>query len=268
MADFIQKKKEDLVYYTSPQLEMYPAVKHGFFTRAGGVSTGMYESLNFRFTGTDSRENVMENYRIAAEALGGSAAHIARTTQRHTDCICVVGDTREFTSVGDGVDALITAVPGVVLTGFYADCQLVMLYDHRKKVCAVAHAGWRGVVQDIVGKTIARMEEEFDCSPSDLIAAVGPSICRSCFETGEDVPGLLREAYGDMVNDYMYEQGDKWHVDLKNVTYMLLLRSGVPAFNIDMCSLCTKCDYNGQFWSHRKHGENRGVQAGMIMVRP
>ena len=268
MADFIRKQQEDLIYYVSPQLSMYPGVKHGFFARAGGVSTGMYESLNFRFTGTDSRENIMENYRIAAAALGQVPEHILRTTQKHTDCICVVDRTQEFASVGDGVDALITAAPGVVLTGFYADCQLVMLYDHRKQVCAVVHAGWRGIVNGIVAKTIQRMTEVFDCNPVDMTAAVGPSICRSCFECDEDVPQLLREAYGDMVNDYMYLQGEKWHVDLKNVTYMLLLRSGVQSFNIDMCSKCTKCDLERQFWSHRRDGEDRGVQAGMITLCP
>lgn len=266
MAEFLRKQTGDLVTLESPQLGMFPGLRHAYFTRHGGVSEGVYESMNFRFTGTDSRENVMGNYRIAAAHLGGNIDHVARTTQMHTDHIEIIGDVQQFTSIGDGVDALITATPGVVLAGFYADCQLVMLYDRRNKVCALAHSGWRGVVNGIVPKTIAKMQEVFGSRPMDITAAVGPSICRSCFETNDDVPTLLREAYGDMVREYLYEDGKKWHVDLRSITYMLLLRAGVPPMNIDISNRCTKCDRDGLFWSHRRHGEARGVQAGMIML--
>lgn len=266
MAELLYKQTGDLVTLESPQLGMFPGLRHAYFTRRGGVSKGVYESMNFRFAGTDARENVMENYRIAAVYLGGSSEKLARTTQKHTDRMVIVEDVAQFTSVGDGVDALITATPGVVLAGFYADCQLVMLYDRRNKVCALAHSGWRGVVNGIVPKTVARMQEAFGSQPAEITAVVGPSICRSCFETNDDVPGLLREAYGDMVRDYLYQRGEKWHVDLRNITYMLLLRAGVPPMNIDISSRCTKCDREELFWSHRRHGEARGVQAGMIML--
>ena len=267
MAELIRKQTGDLITLHSPQLEMFPRLRHAYFTRHGGVSQGVYESLNFRFTGGDDRETVLENYRIAAAFLGGSLDSVARTTQKHTDNIVIVEEVEGFTSVGDGVEALITATPGVVLTGFYADCQLVMLYDRKTKVCALAHSGWRGVVNGIVPKTVAKMQEAFGTRPSDLVAVVGPSICRSCFETDDDVPTLLREAYGDMVRDYLYQEGEKWHADLRCITHMLLLRAGVLPINIDLSNRCTKCDREDLFWSHRRHGEARGVQAGMIMLR-
>lgn len=266
MAEFLRKQAGELITLESPQLGMFPGLRHAYFTRHGGVSQGIYDSMNFRFTGTDSRENIMENYRIAAAYLGGSSDRLARTTQKHTDNIVVVEDVDGFTSIGDGVDALITATPGVVLTGFYADCQLVMLYDRRNRVCALAHSGWRGVVNGIVPKTIAKMQEAFGSRPADLTAAVGPSICRSCFETNDDVPALLQEAYGDMVREYLYQDGAKWHVDLRSITYMLLIRAGVSPMNIDISTRCTKCDRENLFWSHRRHGDARGVQAGMILL--
>ena len=267
MAELIRKQTGDLVTLHSPQLEMFPGLRHAYFTRHGGVSQGVYESMNFRFAGTDSRENVLENHRIAAAFLGGDGDRLARTTQMHTDNIVVVEDVDGFTSIGDGVDALITATPGLVLAGYFADCQLVMLYDRKTNVCALAHSGWRGVVNGIVPKTIAKMQETFGTKPADLIVAVGPSICRSCFETNDDVPTLLREAYGDMVRDYLYREGEKWHIDLRCITHMLLLRAGVQPMNIDLSNDCTKCDRENLFWSHRRHGNNRGVQAGMIMLR-
>ena len=266
MAELLRKETGNLITLESPQLGMFPELRHAYFTRHGGVSQGVYESMNFRFTGTDPRETVMENYRIAAAYLGGDIDYVARTTQKHTDCIQIVGELDGFTSIGDGVDALITATPGVVLTGFYADCQLVMLYDHRKHVCAVAHSGWRGVVNGIVPKTIAKMQEVFGCNPADIIAAVSPSICSSCFETNDDVPALLREAYGDLVQEYMYQKPPKWQVDLRSITRMLLIRAGVLPLNIDISMRCTKCDRDGLLWSHRRHGDDRGVQAGMIMM--
>ena len=177
MAELIRKQTGDLITLHSPQLEMFPRLRHAYFTRHGGVSGGVYESLNFRFAGNDNRETVLENYRIAAAFLGGNMDRVARTTQKHTDNIVIVENVDGFTSIGDGVDALITATPGVVLAGFYADCQLVLLYDRKRHVCALAHSGWRGVVNGIVPKTIAKMQEVFGTKPSDLVVAVGPYIC-------------------------------------------------------------------------------------------
>lgn len=267
MSELRKQVKDDLVYFVSPQLSVYPKLRHAFFTKQGGVSSGNYESLNFRFTGTDSRENVMKNFDIAANLLGRDASCICRTTQKHTDNIVVIKEkTSEFLSVSDGVDALITNVPGVVLTGFYADCQLVMLYDHKNRAIGVVHAGWRGICQEIVRKTIEKMHEVYGSNPTEMIAVIGPSICRSCFVTDDDVPEKMREAFGDMVQEYMYREGEKWCVDLKNITYTMLLRADILAYNIDISNICTCCGDKNLFWSHRRNGENRGVHAGMICL--
>ena len=185
MSELRKQTKDDLVYFTSPQLSVYPRLRHAFFTKRGGVSAGPYESLNFRFSSEDSRENVMENFDIAARLLGSDANHVARTTQKHTDNIVEVTGVNGFTSVGDGVDALITNTPGVVLCGFYADCQLVMLYDHRNKACGLVHAGWRGVAGEIVRKTIERMQQRYGSNPNEMIAADMP------FPFGKDAEILV-----------------------------------------------------------------------------
>lgn len=267
MSELRKQTKDDVVYFASPQLQVYPRLRHAFFTRVGGVSQGAYESLNFRRSSQDTPENVRENFRIAAGVLGFTTDHIAHTTQKHTDNIVAITEpTREMLTVGDGVDALVTNVPGVVLTGFYADCQLVMLYDHKNKACGLVHAGWRGICQEIVRKTIEKMHELYGTEPSELIAAVGPSICRSCFVTDDDVPEKMRETFGGMVQEYMYREGEKWCVDLKNITYTMLLRADVLAYNIDISNYCTCCGDKKLFWSHRRCGEDRGVHAGMIAI--
>lgn len=266
MSDLRFDLQNDVPKYHSAQLDSYPRLRHGFFTRMGGVSTGAYESLNFRFNSDDSEKNVMKNFDLAARSLGFDAAHIVRTKQSHSDHIVVVEGVDGFCAAGEEVDALITATPGVLLAGFYADCQLVMLYDHHIRVCALAHAGWRGVAKEIIPKTIRMMTERFKTRPSDLTAVVGPSICRNCFETDDDVPEVLEQAYGDAISDYMYREKGKWHVDLRNITYMTLLREGILSMNIDVCNECTCHGDRERFWSHRRDGELRGVHAGMIGI--
>ena len=110
------------------------------------------------------------------------------------------------------------------------------------------------------------MHELYGTEPSELIAAVGPSICRSCFVTDDDVPEKMRETFGGMVQEYMYREGEKWCVDLKNITYTMLLRADVLAYNIDISNYCTCCGDKKLFWSHRRCGEDRGVHAGMIAI--
>ncbi len=268
MSELRKQTQEGLVYYTSPQLAVYPKLRHAFFTRQGGVSKAPYDSLNFRFNSQDSKENVLRNFEIAARALGSGIHHVARTCQEHTDNIVEVTRVDEFVQMGEGtgVDALITNVPGVVLCGFYADCQLIMLYDHKHKAIGVVHAGWRGVAKEITRKTIEKMTERYDSNPGEMIAVVGPSICRSCFATDDDVPEKMRETFGDMVQEYMYKEGDKWRVDLKNITYTMLLRADILPYNIDISNICPCCGDKSLFWSHRRQGEARGVQAGMITL--
>ena len=268
MSELRKQVKGDLVYFTSPQLSVYPKLRHAYFTRQGGVSPAPWDSLNFRFSSEDSKENVLRNFQIAAQALGSDLQHVTRTCQMHTDNIVEVTEDAGFVQMGEegGADALITNVPGVVLCGFFADCQLVMLYDHKHKAVGLVHAGWRGVAKEIVRKTIEKMQERYGSNPSEMIAVVGPSICRSCFRTDDDVPEKMRETYGDMVQEYMFKQGDKWCVDLKIITYTMLLRADILPYNIDISNICPCCGDKNLFWSHRRQGEERGVQAGMIML--
>ena len=268
MAELRKNTENGIVYYTSPQLEAFRDLAHGFFTRRGGVSQGVYGSLNFRFNSNDAPDNVRENHRRAAALLGADGDRIVRTNQKHTDNIAVIRQAEEYAPPAEGVDGLITDVRGLCLTAYYADCQVVMLFDKRKKVAAIVHAGWRGVANKIVGKTVEKMTAEFGCSAADIYAAVGPSICRRCFECDSDVPETLQKAYQNAMSEYIYQDKNKWHVDLKSITYTTLINCGISPINIDISSICPRCTTSGElWWSHRRHGENRGVQAAMIMIK-
>ncbi len=206
MAQLRKQTEGNLVYYTSAQLDAYPGLRHAFFTKRGGVSKGDFASLNFRLNCADDPTHVRQNYTIAAALLGGTVDDVVRTSQKHTDTIRVVTAREPFTGqvADEAYDALITNVPGLCLSGFYADCQLSLLYDPKNHACGVVHSGWRGVLSQILPKTIEKMGREYGTRSQDLIVVVGPSICRRCFETDGDVPGALTRVYGDLMGEYIY----------------------------------------------------------------
>ena len=253
MAELRKNEKDGFIYYTAPQLEPQRNLSHAFFTRIGGVSGGAYASLNFRLNCDDSRDNVRENHRRAGALLGAAEDSIVTTKQKHTDNIRIIGRDTLQTDTDEPVDALITDVRGLCLTAYYADCQVVMLYDRKKQV---------------VSKTLDKMIDIFGCRAKDIYAAIGPSICRRCFECDDDVPEALFQAYDSYISEYIYREGQKWHIDLKNITYITLTSRGLSPINIDVSSLCPCCTTSEElFWSHRRQGENRGVQGAMIMLK-
>ena len=268
MAELIRREKDGFIYYTSAQLEAFREVRHGFFTRAGGVSEGIYSSLNFRFSCEDSYENVVTNHVLAGQMLGAEPQNIVCTVQKHTDNVRVLKG--EYTSEGEGepVDALVTDIKGLCLVAYFADCQPLLMFHRKKGVCAVVHAGWRGVANGIVTKTVNIMKDTFSCFAEDIICVMGPSICRGCFECDDDVPQMLTDAYDHYVSEYIYKKGNKWHVDLKNITYQALLKCGLSPLNISISGMCPCCTPDPDlWWSQRRCGDERGVCGAMIMMK-
>ena len=255
---------DNLIYLTSDVLG--DGIRHGFSTRLGGVSTGALSSLNLRgYQHGDTRENVQENYRRFCAVLGVDAEKVVLTQQEHTDNIRVV--TAEDAGKGlwrerdyQAIDGLITDVPGMVLAVFGADCNVILLHDTVHHAVGACHAGWRGTANGIVAKTVAAMTAHYGTDPVHVRAAIGPSIAQCCFETDDDVPLALRQAFGEEAGNYMERRDAKWHIDLKGLNALWLTRLGV---SVDVCPLCTMC-HPELFWSHRRMGNMRGVQGAMI----
>ncbi len=251
------------------QSDVFPAgVRHGFSTRLGGVSPAPWDSLNLGVSRGDTMDNVRENYRLFCGALGVTWDHCVLSQQEHLDTVYTVtaddwgkGLTKPRTY--NAVDALITNTPDTPLTVFGADCNVILLYDPMAKAIGAAHAGWRGTVLNIAGQTVSAMCRQFGCQPENMVAALGPSIGPCCFETDSDVPAALREVLGDKAAPFIQKQGEKYHIDLKGVNALWLCQAGVQT--VDVSDLCTKCRTD-LFWSHRFHGNDRGVQVGMIAL--
>jgi hypothetical protein len=248
---------------TSPNI----ATTHAFTTRFGGVSSGIYESLNLAQRAEDCIENVKENYSRLCSALDVSPDSIVCSTQVHGTHVRVV--TRDdcgrlFKSNPQNADALITNTPGIALMVFVADCVPILLYDPVKRVAGAVHAGWRGTVADITGITVSKMINEFGCSPADINAAIGPCISKCCFETDADVTDAVIEALNEDACNCFTKNGDKYNVDLKETNRILLKNAGIE--NISISDECTSCS-SDKYWSHRKTQGQRGSQVAVIVIK-
>lgn len=184
-----------------------PGVVHGFSTRLGGVSEGIYESLNLGLRLDDEREKVLKNYELFGQSVGFDPERISCPDQVHKDNILIV--TEE--DAGDGVardlshfeiDAQITNQKNIPLIVLWADCVPILLYDPISRVIASVHAGWRGSVAGIAYKTVQKMVEEFGCLAENIHAVIGPSIGPDNYEVSEEVIQAMYECpYIDLSDD-------------------------------------------------------------------
>ena len=241
---------------------------HCFTTRLGGVSQGYLASMNIGTSRGDSRENVLENYRILGRAIGFAPENLVLTHQTHTDIVRVVGAAHWgaglFVPGLDECDALVTNEPGTGLTVFTADCTPILLHDPVTGAVGAAHAGWQGTAADIAGKTVAAMVENFGCKPENIRAAIGPNIKQCCFETDRDVPEAMIAALGDRAKPFILSAGQKYYVNLSAMNTLFLQRAGVTA--IEVAPDCTACRPD-RYWSHRKVGLDRGSQGAIIICK-
>lgn len=262
--------QEDLLYYSFPSLDALPFVRHGFSTRLGGVSRGIYASMNLSFTRGDEEEAVRENFARFCGAIGLKAENVVLSAQEHHTVLYNAtaadrgrGITRER-GYAD-IDGLLTDEPGVVLCTQYADCVPLFFADPIRRVVATSHSGWKGTVAEIGRVTVERMCRDYGCRREDIVAGIGPSIGPCCFEV--DAPVAESFAAMDIPTDGCIQDGapGKWQVDLWEVNRRILLAAGLRPDKVTVTDLCTRCRPD-IFWSHRATGGERGSLAAFIAL--
>ncbi|MCD8381457.1 MAG: peptidoglycan editing factor PgeF [Clostridiales bacterium] len=270
MAFRERREENGLVWWEDEGLSRTGDVAHGFSTRLGGVSRGVYASLNLGHTRGDDLQAVRENYSRFCRATGaGEISNLVLSHQVHGSEIrvCTLADRgkgldreRDYE-----VDGLMTDVPGLILTVFTADCIPLLFYDPVRRVAAASHAGWRGTAQAIAVRTVRRMGEVYGSQPEDIRAAIGPGIGPCCFLTHDDVTRAMENALGGLVAPFIRPAADgRFHVDLRGINRALLLDCGVA--RVDVCPDCTGC-HPEKYWSHRITGPARGSMAAIIAIR-
>lgn len=247
-------------------------VSHGFSTRLGGVSTGIFTSMDLGFKRGDDPDCVRENFRRFCAAVGTDPQSIIKNHQIHRDCVRPVTQRDLGVDVCDAdpheADGLITDVPGLCLTVFSADCIPVLLYDPVRRCIAAVHSGWRGTAMAIAQRAAEQMVRDYGCRPEDILAAIGPGIGPCCFETHADVPDAMTAALGSLAAPFIQPlQGGKYRVDLKGVIARCLVRAGLTVDHIAVSDHCTACR-GDLYWSHRLLGNQRGSMAAMIQLTP
>lgn len=268
---------EHTPYLTFPLLERLPFLKHGFSTRFGGVSEGEFSAMNLYYN-NDKKEHVLENYKRFCASVGIVPEQLVLTSQQHTDNIKKV--TKEDCGKGyckerdyTAIDALITNETNVALTVFGADCVPLFFVEKNGKAIGVAHAGWKGTIADIAGKTVQALQTEYAVEAKNLYVGIGPSICGDCFEIDDALAEKFKqELPADVVEEALFivqeQDGVHPHLDLWKVNYNLLVRAGVPKEQIVVGNVCTCHDpMNRYLFSHRATLGRRGGMAGVLMLK-
>ena len=258
------KENKGVTYLTYPALEELSGFVHAFSTRLGGVSEGIYSSMNLSFTRGDDENSVMENYRRLAEAVGFSVENIVTSDQTHTANVRVITEADRGNGITKprpytDVDGMITNVPGLVLATFYADCVPLYFIDPVRKAIGLSHSGWRGTAAHIGAVTVRRMQEEYGSLPEDIYGAIGPSICQDCYEVSEDVILEFQKTFPEQSwRDLFYrKENGKYQLNLWEANRQIMLEAGLIEEHISLPGLCTCC--NPEFlFSHRASRGKRG----------
>ena len=276
-----QRQKGELEYLVFPKLEETGVVEHLFTTRTGGVSNGIYSTMNLSFSRGDDLECVRENYRRIGEVLGTDPEHMVASKQTHTTNIHLVtkadagnGITRP--SVYDDIDGLATDIPGIALVTFYADCVPLYFVDPVHRAIGLAHSGWRGTVAGMGACMVRYMQEHFNSRPEELVAAIGPSICVNCYEVSKELaeefalefqtqiqPALMDRIPEQDTENIVWLRGDKYYLNLWAANYKVLADAGIK--QIALPDLCT-CENSQELFSHRASKGKRGNLCAFLMI--
>ncbi|WP_341877309.1 peptidoglycan editing factor PgeF [Defluviitalea saccharophila] len=264
-------QKSNLFYITFPSFDQTNLVNHCFSTKLGGVSKGIFESLNLGFGRGDDDENVKRNYQILCSAIDVNYENLIFSNQVHGINIKVI--TKEnpnqpiYTSgESEGIDGLITNMTKLPLVTLYADCVPLFFLDPVNKVVGLAHAGWRGTVNKIGLEMIKVFMDTFHSNPEDILVGIGPSIGKCCFEVDEPVAKEFEAAFPNADNIVYPQENYKYIVDLWEANKKVLGDSGITLSNITVTDLCTKCNKD-IFFSHRGHNGKRGSLAAIIELK-
>ena len=265
----VDSMQNDIPFLSCDGFSAAGGVAHGFSTRLGGMSEGIYDSLNLGPHRGDDPERVEENFRRFTAAIGADMGGLVLSNQVHGSTVRTITSADRSGALERPVweaDGLVTDIPGLCLTIFTADCLPILLYDPVRRVVAAVHAGWRGTAMGIAGKAVEAMVERYGCRPGDILAAIGPGISLCCFETDEDVPNAMTEAMGaSALRHIQVRDNGKFHVDLKGMNDLRLQKAGLDPDHIAVSGACTMCQHE-RFWSHRYTRGQRGSQAAMIQL--
>lgn len=242
-------------------------------------------NLNFR-TAKINKEKLPQNeynksidsYKKICNSLETNYKNIVKTNQEHTDNIKIIKEkiNKEFMDINleeyKETDGMITNKKNLMLSTTNADCILMLLFDPVTKTIANVHSGWKGTLQRISGKTVEKMQKEFNCNPEDIICCICPSIRKCHFEVDKDVKEMFEKEFEDLqiskLKSIMEKQKnkEKWNIDTVLINKMILEKKGLKPENIIDSKICSVCNSN-LIHSYRVEKQGYGLNTAIISLK-
>lgn len=249
------------------RFEIFPAsLPQAVFTRQGGISPAPWSSLNMGNTVGDESAHVRENRQRAFQAAGRQTASMFDVWQIHSADVVVVNAPHPHLNHPHELkaDGMVTDNPRVTLFMRFADCTPIFLYDPRRGVVGLVHAGWLGTVRKIAAVAVRTMQAAYGSRPADILAAIGPAIGPDHYEIGADVEEHARYTFGRQAES-LFERwhGPKAHFNLWAANQLVLRQAGVEA--IETAGLCTACHVE-DWYSHRAEKGQTGRFGALISL--
>jgi len=256
----LRRGQHGVVYYQYDTFGNGRGLRHGVFTRLGGQSKPPFASLNVGHTVGDDNAVVDANQEAVFRALGVTAGQVITAHQVHGCRAAIVG-RREGGQVIPETDALLTDDPETVLMLRFADCLPILFYDPRHGAVALAHAGWRGTMQNVAGATVRAMQTAYHTDPAELRVGFGPCIRVCCYGVGEEVRAAAQRAFPASVALFARQPDGSHHFDLLLANTWQLQQTGVGCF--ESAPFCTSCRVD-EFYSHRRERGHTGRFAVLL----
>ncbi len=261
--------KSGVEIVVSDALNAEDGIRHGFSTRIGGVSPSPFDTLNFSLSRADDPKNVIDNLKLLSLAHGLDFNKLVFVNHEHGMNVirvdkthCGMGITREKLPFSDG---LVTNDPDITLLTCHADCGAIFLYDREHGAIGLAHSGWRGTLSRIGKALVEKMQVEFQSKPESLIAALGPCICKNCFEVDAELGEKFCKEFACPEIAHSGRSG-KAYVDIEAALAIQLTDAGMLPQNISSMNLCT-FENRDLFFSYRRDGMGTGAMVSFLTLK-
>jgi polyphenol oxidase len=252
----------------SYQFELFEgcALSHGIFTRQGGVSPAPWASLNLGGTVGDERAHVIENRRRLFDFAGKPVESVFDVWQVHGTQVICSRAPRPLDSPHEQADAILTDQPHLTLLMRFADCVPILVTDPVHKVVGIIHAGWKGTLARIASAAVQGMGEEYGSNPADILAGIGPSICKDEYEVGPEVAQKAAQSFPESLGQVLEQRDRHFYLDLWAANRNILEESGLLPGHIQVSGICTA--RNLQDWySHRGEKGKTGRFGALISLK-
>lgn len=263
-------KKENIELVKFANLSKFDQILHFVSTRKGGESEKPFNELNLGLHVGDDKTLVLQNRKRLSEEIKINQKSFVYLNQVQSNNILIAKKVHKGAGAFDyeqcikQADAAITTEPGVCLIVLVADCVNILLFDPKRRMVGVVHAGWEGTLNCAAQTTIEKAQQELGCAPKEIIAAIGPSIDPCCYEIGNDVAEEFQRKFPEDAEQIIKNIKGKICLDNKLANKRQLLRAGLSEENIEVSKICSSCEVN-RFYSYRKEGITGRFAAGITL---